>query len=315
MPETSRTHQEFIENCQDILAKQTHVSINETALEALAQSLKASSFIPDWKEYISEEANSADNYDFKRAFYELATITAQNGGYIYEDANGAMQKWQKDGSGAKAMVEKMAEIRAAGALPFYGISEASVEHKIGPLLKGVPYAEKRLKIFKEFAAEENYRKVEKLLDNAFDGKSYKFDMDFAAGLAAIMPEGFGDDKFLKKAVLTSLMAAANAHHHGVKVNVSDLTIAADYILPQVLNADSVGVLSFSPALREALEKKKSLPEDSAEVTALRAAAVVVCDKLAKLSGLSAHDIDGHLWLTGRKLQNARPHMMCPTMSF
>lgn len=315
MTKTSRTHQEFIENCQDILAKQSHVSINETALESLAQSLKASNFIPDWKEYISEEANSADNYDFKRAFYELATITAQNGGYIYEDAAGAMQKWQKDGSGAKAMVEKMAEIRAAGALPFYDISEASVELKIAPLLKGVPFAEKRLKIFKEFAAEENHRKVEELLEGAFDGKAYKLDMNFVAKLAAIMPEGFGDDTFLKKAILTSLMAAANAHHHGVRVDISDLTIAADYILPQVLNADSVGVLSFSPALKDTLEKRQSLPEDSSEVTALRAAAVVVCEKLSKLSGLSAQDIDGHLWLAGRKLQNARPHMMCPTMRF
>jgi hypothetical protein len=51
------------------------------------------------------------------------------------------------------------------------------------------------------------------------------------------------------------------------------------------------------------------------VAALRAAAVVVCEKLGKLSGLSAQDIDGHLWLAGRKLQNARPHMMCPTMRF
>ena len=315
MKKVSRTHRQFIRNCKDILARQSDVSINDKALKAFAKTLKASSFVPDWKDYISAAANDAEHYDFKRAFYELAMITAQNGGFIYADENGQAQKWGKDGSGAKAMVEKMAEIRDARALPFYDISPAEVDGKISPLLKGVPFAEKRLRIFKEFAAAENYRKVEKLLNAAFDGITYKFDMNFVSGLAAIFPEGLGNDSFLKKATLTALMTAGNAHHHGINVDVSDLTVAADYILPQVLNADSVGVLSFSPALQKDLEQRLPMEEDSDKVAALRAAAVIACEKLAGLSGLSPQDIDSSLWLAGRKLKNARPHMMCYTTRF
>jgi hypothetical protein len=311
----SVAHREFLENCQGILAKQSHVTINEQALEAFAKTLKASSFVPDWKEYISAEANSADAYDFKRAFYEFAMIIAQQGGFIYTDETGAAQKWHKDGSGAKAMVAKMTEIREAKAIPFYDIAAEDVDQKISPLLTGMPFAENRLKIFKECASAENHQKVESLLDSAFDGKAYKLDMDFVTKLAAALPEGLGGDPFMKKAILTCLTASANAHHHGLKVDISDLTVATDYILPQVLNADHIGVLSFSPALETALKNRQSLHEDSGEVCALRAAAVVACERLVELSGLSAQDVDSHLWLAGRKIQNARPHMMCYTMRF
>lgn len=311
----SKTHRAFIENCEDILAQQSDVVINDKALEDFAQTLKASSFIPDWKEYISAAANDDARYDFKRAFYEMAMIVANQGGFIYEDADGVSQKWQVNGSGAKAMVEKMAEIRTAGALPFYDLAPQDVETKIRPLLAGVPFADERIAIFKAFADPVRHQAVMDLLDQAFDGQKYTFDMAFAEKLAQVMPEGFGNDPFFKKSILTALMASANGHHHGIKADVSDMTIAADYILPQVLNADHIGVLSFSPALTAKLQNREMFRENADEVTALRAAAVVACDRLADISGLSAQDIDGALWLAGRKLQNARPHMMCKTMQF
>lgn len=315
MKNTSAAHQAFVENCQDIVSHQSFVTIDEAAVTAFAKTLKKSDFVPDWKEYISDAANNAERYDFKRAFYELAMITAQNGGYIYVDESGQAQKWGKDGSGAKAMVEKMAEIRSAGALPYYDIGPTEVEAGIGPLLKDVPFAEKRLQMFKEFADPKNFNKVSALLDEAFDGRVYKFDVSFVHKLAEIFPTGLGNDEFFKKATLTVLMASANGYNHGVKADTSDLTIAADYILPQVLNADSVGILSFSPSMTKTLEKKEVLTENSRKVRALRAAAVVVCEKLAKKSGLSPQDIDSNLWLAGRKLQGARPHMMCLTTRF
>lgn len=316
MSSKSKTHRAFIQNCADILARQSDVVINDHALEAFAQTLNASSFVPDWKEYISAAANDDTQYSFKRAFYEMAMIVANQGGFIYEDVEGVSKKWQVNGSGAKAMVEKMAEIRTAGALPFYDLATpAAVEEKMRPLLKDVPFAEARMDIFKSFADPARHDAVMQLLDDAFDGKRYTFDMDFAQKLARVMPESFGNDPFFKKSILTALMASANGHHHGIQTDVSDMTVAADYILPQVLNADHIGVLSFSPALTQKLQNRQMFKENAAEVTALRAAAVVACDRLAKISGLSAQDIDGALWLAGRKIQNARPHMMCKTMQF
>lgn len=311
----SAAHRAFIENCEDILARQNDVRLNEVALEAYAKTLKPSGFVPDWKDYISDAANNAENYDFKRAFYEMAMIVANQGGFIDADETGAARKWHLNGSGAKAMVAKMAEIRAAGALPHYDIPARDVRGAIGPLLQDVPFAEKRLEIFEAFADPLRHRAVMDLLDKAHDGEKYVFDMAFAQKLAAIMPEGFGGDTFFKKAILTALMAAGNGHHRGVKTDIGDLTVAADYILPQVLNADHIGVLSFSDGLTEKMNKRELFAENAQEVTVLRAAAVVACEKLAALSGLSAQDIDGHLWLAGRKLENARPHMMCLTMQF
>lgn len=315
MRNTTQIHRQFVENCEDILAQQEHVRINDAALEGFAKTLKASSFIPDWKDYISKTANSADNYDFKRAFYELAIITAQNGGYIFENENGAADKWQKDGSGAKAMVEKMAAIRSAGAVPFYDVAEADVPRVLAPLVQGMPFADKRLAMFGECADKKKHKAVMALLDRAFDGQKYVFDLQFARELGDIFPESFGDDPFMKKNILVGLMAASNAHHHGVTVDTSDMIVASDYVLPQVLNADDIGILSFSEELTQKLQSKTPLPEDSDEVTALRAAAVVACDRLSEASGLEAREIDGFLWMAGRKVKGARPHMMCYTTRF
>ena len=311
------THREFLENCNDILSQQSYVVINNNALEAFAKTLKKSDFVPDWKDYISADANDSSNYDFTRAFYEMAMITAQNGGFIYADETGTAQKWGKDGSGAKGIVEKMKEIREAGALPFYDIkSPADIDARLAPLLEGVPFASKRLAIFKEFALPENHKKFSDLLTLTYDGSgALKLDMDFVRAFAKIFPEGLGNDPFYKKAILATLMVAGNAHHHNYPVDVSDLPIAADYIIPQVLNADNIGILKFNDNLTETLTKREFLLENSDKAAALRAASVVVCERLAELSGLTAQDIDAHLWLAGRKLQNARPHMMCNTMRF
>lgn len=311
----SAAHRAFVENCEDILARQSDVHINDAALEAYAKTLKASSFVPDWKDYISADANSASAYDFKRAFYEMAMIVANQGGFIFEGEDGNASKWHLNGSGAKAMVAKMAELREAGALPYYDVAKEDIRANLSPLLMGVPFAEKRIEIFESFADPKRHQAVMDLIDQSHDGKKYIFDIAFAQKLATLMPEGFGDDPFFKKSILTALMAAGNGYHHGIKTDVSDMTVAADYILPQVLNADHIGVLSFSAGLTQKLEKRQLFAENAEDVTVLRAAAVVVCERLATLSGLSAQDIDGHLWMAGRKLENARPHMMCKTMQF
>jgi hypothetical protein len=306
----------FIQNCEDIVRNQNDVTIDHDALARFAGTLKKSNFVPDWKEYISAEAHQFENYDIGRAFYELAIIVANQGGFIYEDADGQMKKWNVNGSGARAMVEKMAEIRGAGALPFYQVAPEDVDAKIGPLLAGVPFAEKRLEIFKEFADPARQAEAMRLLQGCktADG-TYAFDMDMAGALTHLFPAGFGDDPMMKKAILTLLMVSGNAHHHGISCDVSDLTVAADYVLPQVLNADHIGVLKFSEPLTKKLELKEAFNESAAEVSALRAAAIVVSEKLSELTGLSAQDVDGNLWMAGRKLQNARPHMMCKTMWF
>lgn len=330
----SQRHQEFVENCKSILKKADGVTIDEAALDAFASTLKASAFVPDWKEYVSDAAN-ADPYDIQRAFFELALNIANQSGFIYAEKDGRMltleeagrsenylslmaphpQKWNVEGSGARAMVLKMAEIRAAGALPYIDIGPDEVDAKIGPMLQGVPYAEKRLAIFREFATQEAWDKVGLLLAGAFDGQKYVFDMDFAASLAQSFPESFGGDSFLKKAVLLPLIFAGHAGHHRVESDVSDLTVAADYVLPRVLSANEVGILKLEGFMQGLLRDEKPMHENSTGVEGLRAAAIVICERLAEKTGLTPREIDGALWGAGRKIKDALPHMMCYTMRF
>ena len=302
-------------NARDILARQEDVSIDAAALARFAHSLKGETAVPDWKGYISDTTETAAGYDFGRAFYEFALLTAQQGGFIDADKSGGARKWQRDGSGAKAMVGLLAEIRREKALPFFDIAEDEVAGRIGPLLAGVPFAAERLEIFREFASAGNHRRAMDLLARSFDGETYLFDMPFVQALAEIFPKGLGGDPFMKKALLSVLSAAAHGHHRGVSADITDLPVAADYILPQVLNADHVQVLKFSPALTEKLDQRALFAESAPEVEALRAAAVVAGEELAALSGLDARQLDSHLWKAGRGLQNARPHMMCRTLRF
>lgn len=331
---TSQRHKEFIRNCESILAKSDGISIDEAALDNFATSLKASSFVPDWKEYVSDAAN-ADPYDPRRAFFELALNIANQSGFIYAEKDGRMltleeagrsenymslqaphpQKWNVDGSGARAMVLKIAEIRAASALPYVDIGPDEVDAKIGPLLVGVPYAEKRLAIFKEFATQEAWDKVGELLATAFDGQKYILNMDFAASLAQAFPESFGNDHFLKKAILLPLIFAGHAGHHNVEADTGDLTIAADYVLPRVLSSKEVGILRLEGFMERLLESEKPMHENSTGVEGLRAAAVVICERLAEKTGLTPREIDGALWSAGRKLKDALAHMMCYSMRF
>lgn len=313
--------QQFLQNCRDIVRGQNDVTINATALDAFAKTLKASSFTPDWNEYISEHLRSG-SCQLVQVFYELAMITAQQGGFIDVDAQGQSYKWNINGSGARAMVETMEAIRDARALPFFDITADDVDARIRPILEklNAPFIDQRIAIFKEFADPDKFISVTLLLNRAVtnpskDGNHYKIDMDFVTKLGDIFPIGLGEDPLLKKAILTCLMAAAHVSHRGHTMDVSSLPIASDYILPQVLNADHVGVLNFSEGLTKTLTQKDLLPEADKRVEALRAATVVACAELAEKTGLGPQDIDANLWMAGRKLQNARPHMMCKTMRF
>ena len=290
--------EDFMQNARDIVAQSPHVSIDHEKLKTLAATFTQAVKPPSWNDYISDAAK-ADPFDATRILFEMALICAQQGGFITPDENGVPQKWNVGGSGAAAMVNKMAELRAAHAVPGLDITDpAEVEAKIAPHLAGVPFAAERVEMFREFAEPGVYAKLDKLVKAAWqeDEKRYNFDFNFINDMADLFPQSFTTDPFRKKAILSVLMMATHAENRGVTV-VTDTPPASDYVLPQVL--EGLGVLKISDELREKLVKREGFTEADPVARDIRAATIVAAAELSKESGARVQDIDSRLWLAGR----------------
>ncbi|MBI1215918.1 MAG: hypothetical protein GC185_08890 [Alphaproteobacteria bacterium] len=288
----------FMQNCRDICDASPDVSLDYGKITALAATFKQAAKAPAWNDYISNTAK-ADPLDMTRVLFEMAMICAQQGGFIYPDETGVPQKWNVNGSGAAAMLKKMDELRAARVLPGIDIADpAQMRAAIEPYLEGVPSKDERLEMFAEFCAPETYAKLDTLVKEAWqeDAQAYNFDFTFVNEMADLFPQSFAADEFRKKAILAVLMTAAHADTRGVSVT-TDAPVAADYVLPQVL--EGLGVLKLSPALREKLTAREGFDESDATVRDIRAATITACDALAKASGAKPQEIDSHLWLAGR----------------
>ncbi len=289
---------QFMQNACDIVAQSAHVSIDNEKLSALAETFKGASKPPAWNNYISDAAK-ADPFDATRVLFEMALNCAQQGGFITPDENGVPQKWNIGGSGAQAMVAKLAELRAAKVIPGIDILDpADVEAKVAPHLKDTPFAAERIAMFREFAEPAVYGKLDTLVKAAWQPAEnrYNFDFKFINDMAALFPVSFESDPFRKKVILSVLMAAAHAENRGVTI-VTDTPPASDYVLPQVL--EGLGVMKISDELREKLVKREGFAENDPVVADVRAATIVIAAELSKQSGARVQDIDSKLWLAGR----------------
>lgn len=308
-PPRLQTIQHFLDDCRRMASRSRHVTVNVLKAAELAKTFNAQSKAPSWAEYISDAAR-AEPLDVTRVFFEMAMICAQQGGFITPDADGQPQKWNINGSGAAAMLQKMKDIRTAGAMPFIDIQDAAtLRAALAPHLKDVPFAEERQRMFAEFASAQTYAALDCLIKGCYDPQAhrYSFTFQFINEAAALFPESFAADPFRKKIILATLMtssyvaarAAANpALDGGRPLFIShDAPVAADYVLPQVL--EGLGVLVYADDLRRRIEARKGFAEDDPAVRDLRAATVDACAALSVFSGKSAQDIDAQLWLAGR----------------
>lgn len=295
---------QFLKNCQDICTASPHVSVDYKQISTLAVDFGKAAQAPSWSNYISAEANQTP-LDMTRVLFEMAMICAQQGGFITPDDKGHPQKWNIGGSGASAMLAKMAEIRDARCLPYIDIEDTGkLEGMLLPLLAGVPFAQDRIAMFKEFADPNAYAALDSLVKGAKQGDGYNFDFDFIEKLAQIFPQSFATDPFRKKAILSVLMTAAHAQTKGVTVK-TDAPIASDYVLPQVLEA--MGVLKVSEDLAHKLKTRQGFDENDATVRDLRAATITACEAMCQISGAKAQDVDATLWLMGRD-KDLKPKM-------
>ena len=290
--------EQFLQNARDVVAASPHVSIDAEKVKTVAATFRQASSPPPWNDYISDAAK-ADPFDATRVLFEMAMICAQQGGFITPDENGVPQKWNINGSGAAAMLNKMDELRAARVIPGVDFHDATqVDAKMSPHLQDAPMAKARLDMFREFAEAGVYEKLDKLVKAAWEPENnrYNFDFNFINDMADLFPQGFAADPFRKKAILSVLMTAAHAESRNVSIT-TDAPVASDYVLPQVL--EGLGVLKLSDGLREKLQNREGFDEKSDIVRDIRAATIAACADLAAESGASHQSIDSHLWLAGR----------------
>ena len=297
-----QTKDAFIAHHRAILDHSTSVEIDDKALQIFADYLKknASDKPVRWEKYISEAANQ-EPLDLQRVVFEFILISAQNGGYLYSDETGATKKWELGGSGADALVAKMKEIREAKALPGLDIPPEEVEARIGPLLQNIPYAEERLAIFKELAAQQVQERIKRIIDDSHqDDGGYHFDYNTMLALAELSPQGLGEDPYLKKAALAVLLLANHLEARGVQVT-TDVPAAAEYRLLQTLEA--AGVINIKDdALATQINQNILLDENDPQVQEMRSAIVVAVKKLSDLTELPDRVLDSTLWFVGRKPQ-------------
>lgn len=299
----------FLDDCASIADASADISFDRASLMQLAKTFNTVSSAPSWGNYISADAK-LEPVNVTRIFFEMAMICAQQGGFITPDAEGVPQKWNINGSGASAMLAKMAEIRDAKALPYVDIQDTQELHAaLAPHLKDVPFADARQEMFAEFASPATYGALDALVKGSFDAKTNTFDMnfDFINKAADLFPQSFAADPFRKKIILAVLMTASYMHARAAAdtgidqgrplLVTTNAPVAADYVLPQVL--EGLGVLKLSDTLRDKLVNKAGFDETDPAVRDLRAATIHICNMLSTLSGKSPQDIDAHLWLAGR----------------
>ena len=81
--------------------------------------------------------------------------------------------------------------------------------------------------------------------------------------------------------------------HGTLEGLDDLTVFADYRLPQLFR--HWGIFELSGPLTQDIEALREVPAGSVEEVELRAATVCAGDRLARALGVSAWRLDYYLW--------------------
>lgn len=128
----------------------------------------------------------------------------------------------------------------------------------------------------------------------------------------------GEARFDKKAQLTASIAYGHFQFDDF-FDVSDedkqqMTVFADYRLPQQLAHPSVEVLEYAPELEEKIENAERLPAGSQEELEIRAATIHAGDQLLDAVNERRDDVIGGpeldflLWTAGRGIEDTRHHL-------
>ncbi len=93
-------------------------------------------------------------------------------------------------------------------------------------------------------------------------------------------------------------------------NIENLTIFADYKLPQILEA--FGALEYAPELLQDIIEERLIPAGSQKELEIRAKTIIAIERIAEFvrekgSTLTAHEVDWILWVKAKQSSLPRPH--------
>jgi putative queuosine salvage protein len=128
-------------------------------------------------------------------------------------------------------------------------------------------------------------------------------------------------RFFKRAQIcvADLYGAFRSKRWGAFTNLDQLTIFADYKLPQVLR--HFGVLEYHPGLAARVDNQELLQPGGEEEVELRAATIWACEllrrEMARVSGrtITAVEVDQLLWYLGQNSSEMRPYHRTRTIYY
>jgi hypothetical protein len=115
--------------------------------------------------------------------------------------------------------------------------------------------------------------------------------------------------FLKRAQL--LVSSLHVQGDVQVKNTETGSVFADYRVPQALR--ELGIVNYSAQLANAVDSLTELSAGTFKEVEIRAASIVVCDRLAKEYDLKIVEIDNILWMHGRNCK--KPHHLTTTTSY
>ena len=175
-------------------------------------------------------------------------------------------------------------------------------HSVKYYFGDIPNKESRLEILKESLNVKNMQKVtEYVLECINNGI---IDTNTAQHISKIMPISF-EDPYLKKIQLALYEITLAVRGLGYSVK-EELTVAADYQLPKVMQA--MGLISYNLKLAEKIDNHIELDFNSKEEKAIRAATIIACEAISTQHKVSIPSIDRWLWLARNNYNNSKFHL-------
>lgn len=162
----------------------------------------------------------------------------------------------------------------------------------------IPDVEQRIDILQESLDPALKLALRAVCVKAFKQKEVSFDL--VEKIVEMMPKSF-DDPYRKKVQLAiyEIMEFWNFVKN-TNIYMPDMTVAADYQLPKVL--EGMGIISYCDELTQKIAEQKEIERDSVEELAIRSATIVACEKMRRFMNISVPVLDRFLWLSRNNYQ-------------
>jgi hypothetical protein len=200
--------------------------------------------------------------------------------------------------GALAMTDAFQKAWANEASPIRRAVDAGIPLSAGDVVAifgDIPDVDGRVTILNEVLTHEGFWGICAELESAMDMGA--IGTAEAARLAEVFPVAYGDGVLKKAQLAVSAVWRAGmseTQKMGTAPIACELTAFADYQIPNVLRA--MGILDYAPDLAGAIDSQQPIGENSVDERALRGAAILAVEKLARAQGRHVADVDYWLWL-------------------